>query len=131
MLLLSGCGAVDLPLAGIRVGADGVPYALVRPGGDEQFLKPALDGRAGGGEDGPVTTGWDVKKEELCGDADFPLFSPPAAWKARHRGAQRLLPDHDYVLRFGHYVTGDSYNGVVEFSAEGIAGLKPGRVWAD
>ncbi|MER5909979.1 hypothetical protein ABT124_05570 [Streptomyces sp. NPDC001982] len=26
-LLLSGCAAVDLPLAGVRVGADGAPYA--------------------------------------------------------------------------------------------------------
>ena len=28
-LLLSGCGVVDLPLAGVRMGAGGVPYALI------------------------------------------------------------------------------------------------------
>ncbi|MFF4350773.1 hypothetical protein [Streptomyces sp. NPDC001530] len=130
-VLLSGCAAVDLPLAGVRVAADGVPYALIRPCGDDRYQGPSLDGRARGAENGPATTGWDVKKDELRGDADFPLFSPPDAWKARHRGEQRLLPDHDYVLRFGHYITGDSYNGIVEFSAEDIAALKPGQVWAD
>ncbi|MFE0510668.1 hypothetical protein [Streptomyces sp. NPDC058964] len=131
VLLLSGCAAVDLPLAGVRMGADGVPYALIRPCGDDGYRTPSLDGWAAGAGDGPVTTGWDVRKEELSGDADFPLFSPPAAWKARHRGERRLLPGHRYTLAFGHYVTGDSYNGIVGFSAEDIAGLKPGRVWAD
>ncbi|MFJ3308084.1 hypothetical protein ACIPSA_34370 [Streptomyces sp. NPDC086549] len=130
-LLLSGCAAVDLPLAGVRAGADGKPYALIRPCGDDEYRTPSLDGWAEGGGDGPVTTGWDVRKEKLSGDAEFPLFSPPDAWRARHRGAQRLLPKHRYSLGFGHYVTGDSYNGIVEFSAEDIGRLKPGQVWAD
>ncbi|MCT9007182.1 hypothetical protein [Streptomyces rhizosphaerihabitans] len=130
-LLLSGCGAVDLPLAGVRMGADGVPYALIRPCGDDTYRKPSLDGWAGGDGNGPATTGWDVRKEELSGDAEFPLFSPPGTWRARHRGARRLLPGHHYSLGFGHYVTGDSYNGVVDFSTGDIAALKPGQVWAD
>ncbi|MCF3136028.1 hypothetical protein [Streptomyces olivochromogenes] len=130
-LLLTGCAAVDLPLAGVRMGADGVPYALIRPCGDDGYGLPSLDGWARGAADGPVTTGWDVEKEELSGDASFPLFSPPQAWEARHRGARRLLSGHRYSLVFAHYVTGDSYNGIVEFSAEDIARLRPGRVWAD
>jgi len=130
-LLLSGCGAEDLPLAGVRLGADGVPHALIRPCGDDGYQSPSLDGRPGAAEGGPVTTGWDVRKEKLSGDAEFPLFSPPAGWKARHRGEQRLLPKHEYTLAFGHYITGDSYNGIVEFSTEQIAALKPGQVWAD
>ena len=130
-LLLSGCGAVDLPLAGVRLGADGVPRALIRPCGDDSYQSPSLDGWARGIDEGPVTTGWDVRKEKLSGDAEFPLFSPPAGWKARHRGEQRLLPKHEYTLAFGHYITGDSYNGIVEFSTEQIAALKPGQVWAD
>jgi hypothetical protein len=130
-LLLSGCAAVDLPLAGIRLGADGVPYALIRPCGDDSYQSPSLDGSAAGAQGGPVTTGWDVRKEKLSGDAEFPLFSPPTAWQARHRGEQRLLPKHEYSLIFGHYITGDSYNGIVEFSAEQITALKPGQVWAD
>ncbi|MET9451198.1 hypothetical protein [Streptomyces cinerochromogenes] len=131
MLLLSGCGAVDLPLAGVRVAADGTPYAMVRPCGDDSYQSPSLDGRARAGEEGPVTTGWDAKKEGLRGDADFPLFDPPARWQARHRGTQRLLPRHHYVLGFGHYTGGDSYNGTVEFTGEQIGRLKPGQVWAD
>ncbi|MGW7410429.1 hypothetical protein ACWGI9_43345 [Streptomyces sp. NPDC054833] len=130
-LLLSGCAAVDLPLAGVRMGANGVPYALIRPCGSDSYRTPSLDGWAKGAEDGPATTGWDVRKEKLSGDARFPLFSPPHAWRARHRGAQRLLPEHRYSLAFGHYVTGDSYNGVVEFTTAEIARLKPGQVWAD
>lgn len=129
-LLLSGCAAVDLPLAGVRVGADGVPWALIRPCGDDSYQSPSLDGRSRAAEDGPVTTGWDVRQEKLSGDAEFPLFSPPAAWQARHRGEQRLLPEHTYTLMFGHYITGDSYNGIVEFSTERITALKPGQVWA-
>ncbi|BCM69684.1 MULTISPECIES: hypothetical protein [Streptomyces] len=131
MLLLSGCGAVDLPLAGVRIAADGTPYAVFRPCGDDGYRGPHLDGRPRGGGEGPVTTGWDTDREGLRGDADFPLFGPPAGWRARHRGAQRLLPRHHYVLRFGHYTGGDSYNGSVEFTGEQIGRLRPGRVWAD
>ncbi|WP_199835809.1 MULTISPECIES: hypothetical protein [unclassified Streptomyces] len=130
-LLLSGCGAVDLPLAGVRAAPDGTPYAVFRPCGDDSYRGPHLDGRARGAGKGPVSTGWDAKEEGLRGDADFPLFEPPAAWHARHRGTQRLLPRHGYVLRFGHYAGGDSYNGVVEFTGEQIARLRPGQVWAD
>lgn len=130
-LLLGGCGAVDLPLAGVRLGADGVPYALIRPCGDDTYRTPSLDGRAEGAGKGPATTGWDVREEKLSGDAEFPLFQPPAAWRARYRGARRLLPGHHYSLAFGHYVAGDSYNGVVEFSTGDLTALKPGRVWAD
>ncbi|MFI6459851.1 hypothetical protein [Streptomyces sp. NPDC050528] len=130
-LVLSGCAAVDLPLAGIRLGADGAPYALIRPCGDDSYQSPSLDGTTASAQGGPVTTGWDVRKEKLRGDVEFPLFSPPAAWQARHRGEQRLLPKHTYSLVFGHYITGDSYNGIVEFTTEQITALRPGQVWAD
>ncbi|MET8949828.1 hypothetical protein [Streptomyces sp. NPDC004533] len=114
----------------MRPGADGAPDALIRPCGDDAYRGPALDGRAGSDAGGLVTTGWDTHGEHT-GDAAFPLFMPPARWHARHRGARRLLPDHTYTLSFGHYVTGDSYNGVVTFSAEDFATLRPGQVWAD
>ncbi|MEU2053720.1 hypothetical protein [Streptomyces bungoensis] len=131
MLLLSGCAAVDLPLAGVRVAPDGTPYAVFRPCGDDDYQGPHLDGRPRGGADGPVTTGWDSRREKLRGDADFPLFAPPGRWRARHRGTQELLPRHHYVLGFGHYVTGDSYNAVAEFTTERIGRLRPGQIWAD
>ncbi|MCE0446707.1 hypothetical protein LT493_25295 [Streptomyces tricolor] len=81
--------------------------------------------------EGPVTTGWDTDREGLRGDADFRSSARPPAGGARHRGAQRLLPRHHYVLRFGHYTGGDSCNGSVEFTGEQIGRLRPGRVWAD
>jgi hypothetical protein len=126
--LLSGCAAVDLPLAGVRAGANGTPYGLLRPCGEDSYRTPGLDGSVG---DGPVSTGWSVKRTKLSGDVDFPLFSPPPAWDARHRGAQQPLPKHQYTLSFGHYVTGDSYNGIVTFTAADLAALEPGQVWAD
>ncbi|WP_309500429.1 hypothetical protein [Streptomyces shenzhenensis] len=129
-LLLSGCGAVDLPLAGVQAGADGSPYALIRPCGDDHYQGLALDGWARGTRERPVTTGWDAKGER-SGDARFPLFSPPGTWRARHRGAQKLLPRHHYTLSFGHYLTGDSYNGIADFTTEQITALRPGQVWAD
>ncbi len=131
MLLLSGCGAVDLPLAGVRAAPDGTPYAVFRPCGDDGYRSPYLDGRPHGGAEGPVTTGWDAGTEGLRGTADFPLFAPPAGWAARHRGPRRLLPRHHYVLGFGQYTGGDSYNGTVEFTTEQLARLRPGQVWAD
>ncbi|GGL96622.1 hypothetical protein GCM10010129_45560 [Streptomyces fumigatiscleroticus] len=131
VVLLSGCAAVDLPLAAVRTDADGVPWALVRPCGDDDYLGPRLQGRAAGAaQDAAVTSGWSVRGER-DGDTEFPLFSPPAAWRARPAGPQRLQPGHRYTLSFGHYVTGDSYNGVVEFTAEDVAALPPGQVWAD
>lgn len=120
MLLLSGCGAVDLPLAGVRVAPDGTPYAVFRPCGGDDHQWPRLDGRPPGGADGPVTTGWDSRREKLSGDAEFPLLAPPGGRRARHRGKQELLPGHHYVLGFGHYVTGDSCNAVAAFTTERI-----------
>ncbi|WP_234342539.1 hypothetical protein [Streptomyces sp. NRRL B-3648] len=131
MLLLSGCAAVDLPLTGVRAGADGTPYAVFRPCGEDGYQGPHLDGRTRGEGDGPITTGWGSKKEGLHGDAEFPLFDPPAKWRARHRGKREPLPRHEYVLGFGHYVGGDSYNGVARFTTEQIGRLRPGQVWAD
>ncbi|PWI20480.1 hypothetical protein DI272_15180 [Streptomyces sp. Act143] len=129
-MLLGGCAAVDLPLAAVRVGADGRPWALIRPCGDDSYREPDLEGRAGRTEAGAVASGWSTDGEAE-GDDEFPLFAPPPAWKARPVGAQRLLPDHTYVLAFGHYITGDSYNGIVSFTAADLTALKPGQVWAD
>ncbi|MFJ3717681.1 hypothetical protein [Streptomyces sp. NPDC090057] len=130
-LLPGGCAAVDLPPAGVGTGADGAPYALIRPCGADAHQGPRQDGRPRGGGEGPVTTGGDVRQEGLHGDADFPLFTPPGSRRARHRGERRLLPRHRCEPGFGHYATGDSYNGRVEFTGERIGRLRPGQVWAD
>jgi hypothetical protein len=129
-LLLTGCAAVDLPLAAVLKGTDGEPEVLLRPCGDDAYRGPSLEGQADGGRASASTTGWQAKGTR-SGEARFPLFSPPAAWSPRHRGEQRLLPLHTYTLSFGHYVTGDSYNGVVTFAAEDVATLGADEVWAD
>ncbi|MFJ9830720.1 hypothetical protein ACIRU2_04795 [Streptomyces sp. NPDC101169] len=72
--------------SGVGIGADGAPYALIRPCGDDACQGPHLVGRPRGGGEGPVTTGGDVRQEGLHGDADFPLFTPPGSRRARHRG---------------------------------------------
>ncbi|GAB1338001.1 hypothetical protein ACE1SV_45910 [Streptomyces sp. E-15] len=76
MLLPSGCGAVDLPLAGVRAAPDGTPYAVFRPCGDDTYRGPHLDGRPRGAGDGPVTTGRDTDRRGLRGDTAFPLRRP-------------------------------------------------------
>ncbi|GAA3130287.1 hypothetical protein [Streptomyces echinatus] len=92
---------------------------------------PAPGRAAAPGRGGPATTGWDAGDEEPRGDTGFPLFAPPARWEARHRGARRPLPRHSYVLTFRHYVSGDSCHGIVEFTTEQVARLRPGQVSAD
>ncbi|MFD0394890.1 hypothetical protein ACFQ3Z_32120 [Streptomyces nogalater] len=79
MLVLSGCSAVELPLAGVRAAPDGTPYAVLRPCGGDDYGNPSLDGWPRGANDGPVTTGWDVRKEGLRGAADFPCSCRPPA----------------------------------------------------
>ncbi|MDW8808206.1 hypothetical protein P1P68_26320 [Streptomyces scabiei] len=133
-VLLSGCGPEVLPLAGVTVDGAGSPRILVRPCGDAAYTAPALTGWAGSWEDEPGedetdTTVWETDGE-WSGDAEFPLFSPPAAWDAETRGEQRVLPGHTYAFAFYAH-TGDQVNGAVTFTGSDLAKLKPGRVWAD
>ncbi|MFE7763710.1 hypothetical protein [Streptomyces sp. NPDC057438] len=133
-VLLSGCGPEVLPLAGVTVGGDGSPRVLVRPCGDATYTAPALAAWSGSREDEPGedetdTTVWE-RDGEWSGDAEFPLFSPPAAWDAEPRGEQRLLAGHTYEFAF-HAHTDDQVNGAVTFTGADLAKLKPGRVWAD
>ncbi|MDX2554472.1 hypothetical protein [Streptomyces stelliscabiei] len=133
-VLLSGCTPEIRPLAGVTVDGDGSPRVLVRPCGDAPYTAPTLMGWAGSyedepGEDETDTTVWETDGE-WSGDADFPLFSPPAAWDAEARGEQRLRSGHTYAFVFyGH--TDDQANGSVSFTPADLARLKPGRVWAD
>ncbi|WP_086800342.1 hypothetical protein [Streptomyces caniscabiei] len=99
-VVLSGCSPEVLPLAAVAVDGEGTPRVLVRPCG-----------------------AW-------SGDVEFPLFSPPVAWKAEARGEQRLLPGHTYAFVFyGH--TDDQANGEVSFTAADLGRLERGEVWAD
>ncbi|WP_216591872.1 hypothetical protein [Streptomyces brasiliscabiei] len=133
-VLLSGCSAEDLPLAAVTVDADGTPRVLMRPCDDDSYEAPALSGWAGAYEDEPSddetdTTLW-AADGEWSGDREFPLFSPPGAWKAEVRGERRLRSGHAY--RFVFYGQTDDYaNGAVAFTTEDLGRLASGQVWAD
>ncbi|WP_371576715.1 hypothetical protein [Streptomyces sp. NBC_01314] len=133
-VLLSGCVALELPLAAVTVDADGAPRALIRPCGDDPYEDPTLSGWAGSHEDEPSedeadTTVWETTGE-WSGAEEFALFSPPASWKAETRGEQRLLPGHAYTFIF-YGQTDDSANGTVMFTTADLGRLRPGQVWAD
>ncbi|MCI3273323.1 hypothetical protein [Streptomyces cylindrosporus] len=128
-LLLSGCGAVDLPLAAVRLDGSGAPEALLRPCGDDLIQGLSLSGAPDG--DDRNLSGWKVPGKRHGADAEFPLFSPPAAWHAEAVGKQRLVSSYTYVLAFGKAEYNYEYTGVVTFTAEDLARLRPGQVWAD
>ncbi|MDX2606652.1 hypothetical protein PV379_35500, partial [Streptomyces caniscabiei] len=133
-VVLSGCSPEVLPLAAVAVDDDGTPRVLVRPCGDDTYAQPMVEGWAGSYEEKPAadeadTTVWETDGA-WSGDVEFPLFSPPAAWKAEARGEQRLLPGHTYAFVFyGH--TDDQANGEVSFTAADLGRLERGEVWAD
>ncbi|WP_327727673.1 hypothetical protein OG250_11895 [Streptomyces sp. NBC_00487] len=133
-VLLSGCTALELPLAAVTVDADGAPRVLIRPCEDDPYVGPTFSGWAGSSEDEPSedetdTTVWETDGE-WSGDAEFPLFSPPAAWGAKEAGEQRLLSGHTYTFVF-HDQTDDYANGAVTFTTADLGRLKRGQVWAD
>ncbi|MFF9034816.1 hypothetical protein ACF090_05020 [Streptomyces sp. NPDC014892] len=134
VVVLSGCGPEVLPLAAVAVDGDGTPRVLVRPCGDDTYEAPTVEGWAGSykekpGADEADTTVW-ATTGAWSGDVEFPLFSPPAAWRAEARGEQRVLPGHTYEFAFfGH--TDDYANGAVSFTAADLGRLERGDVWAD
>ena len=128
-VLLSGCGAELLSLVAVRQVAIGAPEALLRPCGDDLITGLSLTGT----HDDPEQnlSGWEAKDERRGADAEFPLFSPPAAWHATPVGKQRLVAGYAYELAFGKAEPDYDYTGTVTFTAEDLAALAPGQVWAD
>ena len=129
VLLLSGCGPEDLPLAAVGLDAAGAPEAVLRHCGDDLITGLSLDGAPGDSEKN--LSGWRVPGKRHGTDAEFPLFSPPAGWHAKAIGKQRLVPAYTYQLGFGKAEFNYEYNGIVTFRAADLATLKPGQVWAD
>ena len=87
-VLLSGCVALELPLAAVTVDATGYPV-LIRPC-ETTPTRTRRSGWAGANEDEPSedeadTTDWETAGE-WSGAEEFALFSPPASWKAETRG---------------------------------------------
>ncbi|MFI0964737.1 hypothetical protein ACH4S8_25590 [Streptomyces sp. NPDC021080] len=130
-LLLSGCEAELLPLAAVRLDTEGVPRAVLRPCGDDLIGGLSLVGTPAGTDSGRNRSGWKVPGDRHVTDTEFPLFSPPSAWRARATGQQRLVPDYTYELGFGKAEFNYEYTGNVTFRAADLATLKPGQVWAD
>ncbi|MFB7714015.1 hypothetical protein [Streptomyces sp. NPDC056105] len=73
-------------------------------------------------------SGWETGGAKNRGGVVFPLFSPPSEWRARTYGRQALLPGRTYALGFH---ASSSYMAHVYFTADDLASLKPGQVWAD
>ncbi|WP_427919809.1 hypothetical protein [Streptomyces sp. cg40] len=130
-LVLSGCGAEDLPLVAVERDAHGGYTAVLRPCGDDLIQGLALVGAPAGTESERNYSGWRVPGKRHGTDAEFPLFTPPSAWRARATGPQRLVPDYMYQLVFGKAEFNYEYSGVVTFTARNLSALEPGQVWAD
>ncbi|GLX22243.1 MULTISPECIES: hypothetical protein [Streptomyces] len=145
--LLTGCSAADLSLISVGIGADGTPQVTMAPCGDDAigtadfFVHEAVARTTPppGAPQPAVTTpltaseeGWMAGGSPLAaGRVTFPLFSPPATWAVREWGAERSLkPGRRYSLSF-HAPGFADYSGTVSFTAEDLAGLGPGEVWAD
>ncbi|WP_141364052.1 hypothetical protein [Streptomyces sp. 6-11-2] len=73
-------------------------------------------------------SGWEAWGATNHGGVVFPLFSPPPEWRAQTFGRQALLPGRTYALTF--HGSG-SYLAHVYFTADDLASLRPGQVWAD
>ncbi|MFF1400157.1 hypothetical protein ACFVZD_41100 [Streptomyces sp. NPDC058287] len=96
---------------------------------------PSASQSAQAGTDGPdegqahqEDSGWETGGAKNHGGVVFPLFSPPPAWRAHTYGRQAVLPGRTYALEF--HGSG-SYMAHVYFTADDLASLRPGQVWAD
>ncbi|MFC3575392.1 hypothetical protein ACFOZ0_19375 [Streptomyces yaanensis] len=131
MALLSGCGAMMLPLAAVYRDASGSPRALLRPCGDDLIQGLGLTGAPAEDDSDRNRSGWKAPGKRRGSDADFPLFSPPETWQARTAGKQRLVSAYTYELAFGKGEFNYEYTGIVTFRAADLDRLGPGQVWAD
>ncbi|MFD7262880.1 hypothetical protein [Streptomyces sp. NPDC059874] len=144
--VLTGCSAASLPLISVHNGADGTPQLTLVPCGKDKIGSVDLDAApevpavpvasatvSPGSPTVPAPReGWSAYGSPLAdGEVTFPLFSPPAEWKARQSGgAQSVRPGYTYSASF-HAPGFSDYSGVAHFTAEDLAGLKSGEVWAN
>ncbi|MGI5458206.1 hypothetical protein ACQEWB_34520 [Streptomyces sp. CA-249302] len=129
-LLLAGCSPAELPLAAASLDEDGKPVVIVRPCGDDRIGPLHLV--SGAGDDGvDPGTSWFQTTDARVGRTTFPLFSPPGSLGVRAYGPQHLSTGAGYHLDISGGRGWDAYNVSLSFTAEDLAGLKPGQVWAD
>ncbi|WP_330455934.1 hypothetical protein OIB37_03075 [Streptomyces sp. NBC_00820] len=155
--LVSGCSPADLPLAAVWLNGAGKPVAEVRlcdgdrasnvslrSWGEREFddvdlgLGDDTDDAGGSTATPSRTAGGDVEDSDWTAYArvrdgtTFPLFSPPPSWRAEATGPQVLTPGRVYALSFtGSRQGWTPYDGHVYFTADDLASLRPGQVWAD
>ncbi|MFV5997813.1 hypothetical protein ACNPQM_36905 [Streptomyces sp. NPDC056231] len=144
VLALSGCSPEERLLVAVYVDEHGTAQALLRSCDDDgQVRGPWLRGTfttkseeptagavEGFGAAAPETEepwiGWRARGINTA--ADFPLFAPPAQWRADTRGQQNLQPGYTYELTFGDPDDAYVYNGAMTFDATQLARVKSGEV---
>lgn len=146
-VLLSSCSPAQLPLAATWSGPDGEPVVMLRPCEDDhatdlRLLSWAEDAFVHDGvevRDNPTSTAspgsdtaWRAASDVETGPTTFPLFSPPPDWQVESTGPQVMQPARTYSLSFVGARKGWSpYDGSLFFTADDLASLRPGQVWAD
>ncbi|MER5477285.1 hypothetical protein ABT026_09910 [Streptomyces sp. NPDC002734] len=136
----TGAGTDDAGTEGAGEGRAGTESA----GEDGAGTEGAGEGRAGtesAGEDGAGTEGagedrasvedggWEVPRGMTHrGRAVISVLSPPDSWLVEGGGARELLPGRTYSLSFYSY--DGEYYGDGAFTADDLASLRPGQVWA-
>lgn len=129
--LLTGCTPPELHLIAAYTGDDGKPWIMIAPCGQDDIASVSVQGWPDGNPTGPhEESGWRSRRfDPGIGGGSLPLFSPPASWNATADGAQRMLPGYTYSVEF-HSPDDGVYYGKAYFTAEDLAGLEPGEVWA-
>ncbi|MEV6759011.1 hypothetical protein [Streptomyces sp. NPDC051214] len=132
LIMVSGCSPADLPLIAVRNGNDGQPVVDLRPCEEGETLSEAhlvsWTPEKGEATNDGKDSGWGAGAVKTHGSGVFPLFSPPPAWHARPHGTQELMSGRTYSLSFKG---SGSYQAHVYFTADDLASLRPGQVWAD
>lgn len=135
--LLAGCSLPNLQLIAVYNGADGKPWVAMTPCGRDRITSAHVSSWPAA--TGPAPTdqkfGWSAwATGPTAAGGSFPLFEPPVSWHAKHGGGQRVLPGYTYRVEFRSYdddgLLGGVYHGHVRFTAEDLAGLEPGEMWA-
>ncbi|MFE1899683.1 hypothetical protein [Streptomyces yangpuensis] len=134
--VLTGCSPAQLSLVAAYNGDDGKPWIMLAPCGRNDITSVRVSSRPTGPDRSPHApgagqeSGWRSGFDPGIGGGSLPLFEPPASWSAEPDGEQRILPGHQYIAEFYSPEDG-AYYGQVYFTAEDLAGLEPGEVWAD
>lgn len=133
--VLAGCSPAQFSLVAAYNGDDGRPWIMLAPCGRNDITSVRVLSRPTDRDRSPHApgteqeSGWRSGFDAGIGGGSLPLFEPPASWRVQPDGEQRLLPGRTYHVEFYSPEDG-AYYGQVYFTAEDLAGLEPGEVWA-